>query len=171
MAIDKIQSESINLTDDFAFTGTVTGAGGNNVPAFFAISTSTEDNTNVSDNTWTKKTLSTEVYDTDGKYTSSRFTPTVAGKYFVYAKAILQNTISGSEERIAIYKNGSDIGEPYRSHFRDGNSANAGFHNHTLNITIDLDTDDYVEMYIYKNDGGNTGGSYDAYFGAYKIIT
>ena len=28
MAIDKIQSESINLTDDFAFTGTVTGAGG-----------------------------------------------------------------------------------------------------------------------------------------------
>ena len=28
MAIDKIQSESINLTDNFAFTGTVSGAGG-----------------------------------------------------------------------------------------------------------------------------------------------
>ena len=28
MAIDKIQSESINLADTFAFTGTVTGAGG-----------------------------------------------------------------------------------------------------------------------------------------------
>ncbi len=28
MAIDKIQSESINLADNFAFTGTVTGAGG-----------------------------------------------------------------------------------------------------------------------------------------------
>jgi hypothetical protein len=27
MAIDKIQSESINLADNFAFTGTVTGAG------------------------------------------------------------------------------------------------------------------------------------------------
>lgn len=27
MAIDKIQSESINLKDDFAFTGTVSGAG------------------------------------------------------------------------------------------------------------------------------------------------
>ena len=28
MAIDKIQAESINLGDTFAFTGTVTGAGG-----------------------------------------------------------------------------------------------------------------------------------------------
>ena len=27
MTIDKIQSESINLADNFAFTGTVTGAG------------------------------------------------------------------------------------------------------------------------------------------------
>mgnify|MGYP003111851528 CR=1 FL=1 len=27
MAIDKIQAESINLADTFAFTGTVTGAG------------------------------------------------------------------------------------------------------------------------------------------------
>ena len=34
MAIDKIQSESINLADTFAFTGTVTGAGGTNTPFF-----------------------------------------------------------------------------------------------------------------------------------------
>ena len=31
MAIDKIQAESINLADTFAFTGTVTGAGGGKV--------------------------------------------------------------------------------------------------------------------------------------------
>ena len=36
MAIDKIQSESINLTDDFAFTGTVTGAGDTNPLSVFA---------------------------------------------------------------------------------------------------------------------------------------
>ena len=34
MAIDKIQSESINLADNFAFTGTVTGAGESNIPYF-----------------------------------------------------------------------------------------------------------------------------------------
>jgi len=31
MAITKIQSESLNLADDFAFTGTITGAGGGKV--------------------------------------------------------------------------------------------------------------------------------------------
>ena len=36
MAIDKIQSESINLADNFAFTGTVTGAGESNTPSFYA---------------------------------------------------------------------------------------------------------------------------------------
>ena len=36
MAIDKIQSESINLADNFAFTGTVTGAGDTNPLSVFA---------------------------------------------------------------------------------------------------------------------------------------
>ena len=34
MAITKIQSESLNLSDTYDFTGTVTGAGGVNTPAF-----------------------------------------------------------------------------------------------------------------------------------------
>ena len=41
MAIDKIQSESINLADNFAFTGTVTGAGGTNTPCFQAYASGT----------------------------------------------------------------------------------------------------------------------------------
>jgi hypothetical protein len=36
MAITKIQSESLNLSDNYDFTGTVTGAGGVNTPAFLA---------------------------------------------------------------------------------------------------------------------------------------
>ena len=36
MAITKIQSESMNLADTYAFTGTVTGASGVNTPAFYA---------------------------------------------------------------------------------------------------------------------------------------
>ena len=36
MAITKIQSESLNLSDTYDFTGTVTGAGGVNTPAFVA---------------------------------------------------------------------------------------------------------------------------------------
>ena len=36
MAITKIQSESLNLADTYAFTGTVTGAGESNKPYFLA---------------------------------------------------------------------------------------------------------------------------------------
>jgi len=42
MAIDKIQSESINLADNFTFTGTVTGAGGGKVLQVVMGTTSTE---------------------------------------------------------------------------------------------------------------------------------
>ena len=35
MAITKIQSESLNLADTYAFTGTVTGAGESNAPSFY----------------------------------------------------------------------------------------------------------------------------------------
>ncbi len=34
MALTKIESEGLLLSDNFAFTGTVTGAGGANTPAF-----------------------------------------------------------------------------------------------------------------------------------------
>ena len=51
MAITKIQSESLNLADTYAFTGTVTGAGGANTPAFQAYKSA---NQAISGSTWTK---------------------------------------------------------------------------------------------------------------------
>ena len=41
MAITKLQAEALNLADTFAFTGTVTGAGGANTPAFAATQANT----------------------------------------------------------------------------------------------------------------------------------
>ena len=61
MAITKIQSESLNLADTYDFTGTVTGAGGVNTPAFFAELGSTQ--TGVSDDTFTKVTFNNESFD------------------------------------------------------------------------------------------------------------
>ena len=84
MAIDKIQSESINLADNFAFTGTVTGAGGVNTPAFQGYYSSSYQT--VSDNTDTKLTIDTEEFDTDSAIDTSTYRFTVpsgkAGKYF-----------------------------------------------------------------------------------------
>ena len=86
MAIDKIQSESINLADTFAFTGTVTGAGETLKPSFRAKLSATQ---NVSSSTDVKAQFNTELFDTDSDYDNStnyRFTPTTAGKYFVNAQ-------------------------------------------------------------------------------------
>ena len=81
MAIDKIQSESINLADTFAFTGTVTGAGGATTPAFYAQGASDQ---GWSDDATAKIIFGTEVYDTDNTFASSRFTPGVAGTWGAY---------------------------------------------------------------------------------------
>jgi len=84
MAIDKIQSESINLADNFDFTGTVSGAGETNTPAFNIYLGSTQ---NVSDSTSTKVALDQVIIDTDSGFDATNDRWTVpsgkAGKYVV----------------------------------------------------------------------------------------
>ncbi len=92
MAITKIQSESLNLADTYAFTGTVTGAGGVNTPAFEAVLTAS---TTINHDTNTKVNLNTEIFDTDNMYDNSsnyRFTPTIAGKYYIYVSITGKST-------------------------------------------------------------------------------
>ena len=67
---------------------TFASAGGTNTPAFEAYLSA---NQTISHDTVTKIQFNTEVYDTDNCYDNStnyRFTPTTAGKYFVYGNII-----------------------------------------------------------------------------------
>ena len=58
--------------------------GGANTPAFRAFLNS---NKTMSDATTTKvDTFGSEDFDTDNNFASNRFTPTTAGKYYVYAR-------------------------------------------------------------------------------------
>ena len=84
MAFSKIIAESMDLTDTYAFTGTVTGAGEANAPYFQAYLSSNQ--TGVNDNTYTKIQFNTETHDSANAYDNSsnyRFTPQTAGKYFL----------------------------------------------------------------------------------------
>ena len=173
MAIDKIQSESINLADNFAFTGTVTGAGGANTPAFEAYSASDQA---VSSDQTTKIVFGTEAYDSDGKFASSRFTPTVAGKYYIYSSVQTRTGLNGFQyAEMFIYKNGSS----YKTTFKDNRENFAGYYNNVeINAIMDLDSDDYVEIYItlsyvvnFQNAAGYKSGVKSSYFGGYKLIT
>ena len=158
----------------------VSGVGGANTPAFFAQSTNTEDGTDISDNTLTKLTFSTEVFDSDSTYDNStnyRFTPGVAGKYMITAKATAISMINDSEAAMAIYKNGSILEAAngaalgvYTSYYNVGTNGGVGKTSMTLNAIVDSDDDDYFEIYGKKNDGGNTSGLVDKYFGAFRII-
>tara|TARA_R110002074_G_scaffold399430_1_gene592673 strand:- start:47 stop:574 length:528 start_codon:yes stop_codon:yes gene_type:complete len=173
MAIDKIQSESINLADNFAFTGTVTGAAAN-TPAFAAKMNGTQ---SVSHNTSTKIEVDTELYDTNSAYNTStyRFTPGVAGKYLVTWNIYCDGG-GQSNLRIAnaqIYVNGT-------LSYISGYDKAAGYENNgreSLSAVITLDDNDYIEPYFYaftQNSAAVTIGggthTYDALFAAHKLI-
>ena len=174
MAITKIQSESLNLADTYAFTGTVTGAGCVNTPAFEAqMGTSAQ---TVGDATVTKVQFSVENFDTDNCYdhsTNYRFTPNVAGKYFVYGLLMARGT--GTEtglSRIYIYKNSSIVA------IEQFDPSTNRYNNASRNIQAIVDmngSSDYIEMHGLVDTTGATTQFYNdsdnrTIFGAYKII-
>tara|TARA_B110000285_G_C14735818_1_gene428521 strand:- start:6 stop:617 length:612 start_codon:yes stop_codon:yes gene_type:complete len=146
-----------------------------NTPAFEAYLGSDQ---TVSSGTATKLAANTEVFDSDGKYDNSayRFTPTVAGKYYIYGSIILnqdQNYLGYGD--IRIYKNGS----VYKFESFENVLGNANSYMHFLSLSIcaviDLDGDDYVELFgLAANFGGGstqrfTDGTKSSYFGGYKL--
>ena len=175
MAINKIQSESINLADTFAFTGTVTGAGGVNTPAFQAYASSNQSQTN---DTFTKIECDTEDFDVGGNYdhsTNYRFTPTTSGKYLIYGQAHC-NAGTGNVTRltVAIYKNGTDVAK--QDTFIDTSDAVlTEFTGLTTTVESANGSSDYFELYArLRTYNGSTitieGGAGKSFFGAYKII-
>ena len=153
--------------------GTVTGIGGVNTPAFEAYLASSQ---SISDSVATKVQFGTERFDTANCYDNSsnyRFTPTTAGKYFVYANVQLR--MSGYDIYVAktlIYKNGSEYGATNTA----SNTNTILAHPVTISAIIDMNgSSDYVEIFGFIAGHGGGGNSFDAgtkncYFGAYRII-
>ena len=170
MAITKVQSGGINLGDNFTFTGEVSGQ---NYPAFEAYLSAIQSVTN---NTYVKIQHDTEVFDTNGYYdnaTNYRFTPLVAGKYYVYASVYgFGNTANNIESvRSVIYKNGSAYKGSLFSYTSDGSYAS----NPYVHAVIDMNgSTDYLEAYGLVETIDNTGPRVlvtlnATSFGAYRI--
>jgi predicted lipoprotein with Yx(FWY)xxD motif len=166
MAIDKIQSESINLADNFAFTGTVTGASGVNTPAFHAGGSAA---VSIANSTQVLLTFDTEVLDSDNCFDTStnKFTPTTAGKYFIYAAYRLNTTSGGNFQQAIIEKNGSTIFTYNKYHSHKGSVQISG-------IADANGSSDYFQAFGYHQIGSTVSTYGDVatlFFGAYKIIT
>ena len=151
-------------------SGTASGFGGTNTPAFEAYPTSYLNSH--AGNTWVKFEMGTEVFDTDGCFDSStnyRFTPTTAGKYFCYAQVTYNGVTDGVRILSAFYKNGSIDSVTRTSMVSAG--ANEG--STSCRYIFDMNgSTDYIEFYGIR-DGSTTRYylGYGTYFGAYRILT
>ena len=126
----------------------------------------------------TKVNINTEVYDTDGYYdnaTNYRFTPLVAGKYFVYAGLKIQTASDFiSAVTVRLYKNGAEV---VSDTVNAGGTAYFDYMSVSTSVTLDLSVNDYVELYGYIDNAANTDssfrddyGSVATYFQGYRLI-
>ena len=156
-------------------TGVTVAGGLSNTPAFEAHLSGKQ---SISDNTITKVQCNTEIYDTGAMYDNStnyRFTPTVAGKYFVYGTICSFAGDAANElnmSRVYIYKNGSIYKDQYSDYSGSPIYSKADF----SGTVVDMNgSTDYVELYG-QVDGISAGSEQflasdkNTAFGAYKII-
>jgi len=140
-----------------------------NHPAFKAYLSS--DQTGVTSGAETKVTFQSETFDTDGYYDNStnyRFTPLVAGKYYVNSQAYISSTGGASNlyvTRMLIKKNGSDA--VFKQTDFSSNPINNNGHSITGIVDMNGSTD-YLEIFARGDTGSGTvtfiAGEEDTFF-------
>ena len=166
--------DSVLIYDDSAsalrkMTRTNFVSGIANTPAFEA---SLSANQNVSDATDTKANCNTENFDTDSAYdnaTNYRFTPQVAGKYFVYGQIATNNTtVYLQHTQSKIKKNGNTV---KFSRIYDNSGFNLSNFIPVVAIVDMNGTTDYVELFglLDSASGQNIFQETHTYFGAYRL--
>ena len=115
-------------------------------PAFFASKSTTQ---TLSAATFTKVTFDSELFDTNNNFSSSAFTPTVAGYYQISCGLYTGvNTLFV----IQAYKNNNTIFEMARATTGSGGATING-----SGLIYCNGTTDYIELYAYLLDGGAVG--------------
>jgi hypothetical protein len=145
-------------------------------PSFEAYKTANQTLTDVA---LTKVQFETESFDTDNCYdntTNYRFTPTVAGKYFVYTEVLTdaQTSSNLNNQKLFFFKNGGTYKQVLNEFL--GNPVRQT--QVVASATIDMNgSSDYLEVYI-KLDTANGGSGVvegtvlyprASIFGAYRI--
>jgi len=153
-----------------ANAGTATGFGQDNVPAFHAYRP--DSYLAIANDTYTTVSVSNELFDIGSAFNTSnyRFTPQVAGKYFLYANVVWDGNIN-SQAGILIQKNQQFNSTDMRRNF---NYATASSGVHVTGMFTANGSSDYFEYRLYQNSGGsvnimNQGN--ENYFGGFLVTT
>ena len=168
MAITKIQSESLNLADTYAFTGTVTGAGFTN-DEFFAYTVSSSQS--IATATWTKVQLDEAIISNSNFDTSTNYRYTVpsgkAGKFHIGLSGNWETSGDFNNCIVTVYKNGSGI--------LTANIRQEHFENNTASKIIPLSVGDYLELFCRQESGSAVnfrdpgGGEPSGFMYGYRI--
>jgi hypothetical protein len=137
-----VTASNFNVTVPNA-SGTAMVSG--NMPAFGAYAAT---GTSVSSGTQTKINFDTEDFDTHNCYSSSRFTPTVAGYYQISAMVAWPTSNTTNVTFIAVYKNGS----AFRYLQRMPKTAQYIWLTGSTVVYCN-GTTDYIEIYGYQDAG------------------
>jgi hypothetical protein len=118
-----------------------------NAPAFLASATPTVQQA-ITGATFTKVNFEAELFDTNNNFSSSRFTPTVAGYYQLNASLYYASSPTGQAIGF-FYKNGS-----FWSEFGRNAAAAAGSFTGGI-LAYANGTTDYFEVYFYSTGANN----------------
>ena len=173
LKVNTIQDKGGNsiISSDGSGTLTLGSTFPNNTPAFQAKMSADQ---TISDDVYTKVQFNTEDYDTNSMYDTStyRFTPTTAGKYFIYTYASLSAEAASQLDsaRLSIYLNGT---EHFWGLMNMGNNFPEIVNITTVGV-IDMNgSTDYIEVFARINDSSGSPvvkSGTRSRFGAYKLI-
>ena len=160
-----ITDPTADRTITFPDADVTLGAAGTNTPSFGAYLAA---NQTYSNDTWTKITFNTELWDTDSAFdhsTNYRFTVPdgESGKYFFSATTNYDDTggvVAVGTGHMALYKNGVNL----QNHLALMGGTRWTYLGATVTTVIELSdngagANDYIEFYAYMNQNAATGVS------------
>jgi hypothetical protein len=136
----------VDGTNGLTFPNGTTQVVGNG-PTFSAYQSS---NQSVSNNTSTKVLFQTELWDTNSNFSSSTFTPTVAG-YYQINTVIAYSSNWTQELWVSIFKNGAE----YKRGNDTSASSSSPYGISVSGIVYCNGSTDYIEIYTYQNSGSS----------------
>ena len=168
-----VSGDTVNIPSGvtIANAGTATGFGQDNSPAFYAYSPQSYQA--ISSSTWTTINTTNEAFDTANAFDTStlKFTPQVAGKYFLYGNAVGDGNWGRNLVRLRISKNNNSVGgDEIRNHITIDSSDGI----HVSGLIALNGSSDFVQLAIYHE----IGSSYNLinqqvcnYFGGFLVTT
>lgn len=148
-ALTLSNTQAATFANNVTVTGSITATGGiiqgaNAAPTFSAYPNAIQSIPNA---TFTKILFQTELWDTNNNFSSSTFTPTVAGYYQINGAVQFASLISGIQV-LAIYKNNSVFvrGALLNTNASYGSTVNG--------LVYANGSTDYFELFVYQGSGG-----------------